>query len=107
MFEYAFDAYVTAIGFAVAGLIASFFQLVTGDPIKFGFAPRSGLVAAAGVLTRVVAGPAIIMRNAIKAALMEGREPYWLALSTLISAIWSFFTGVFVIELIYRLSVRI
>ena len=105
MYEYAFYAYVTAVGFVVAGLMASFFQLVTGSPIKFTFVPRSGVAAAADVLTRVVAGPAIIMRNAIKAALLHGRKPYWLVLSTLISAIWSFFSGVIILELTIRLSV--
>ncbi|MGI9383213.1 MAG: DUF6949 family protein [Methyloligellaceae bacterium] len=105
MVEYAFYVFVTATGFVAAGLVASLFQLVTGQPIRFGFTPGSAMVAATGILARVTAGPAIIMRNAIKAALKEGRQPYWLALSTLLSAIWSFFSGVVILELIFRLSV--
>lgn len=104
MVEYAFYILVTATGFVAAGLVASLFQLLTGHPLRFGFTPNSGLVAATGILARVAAGPAIIMRNALRAAWREGRQPYWLALSTLLSAVWSFFSGVVILELIYRLS---
>ncbi|MCG8558937.1 MAG: hypothetical protein MI824_03975 [Hyphomicrobiales bacterium] len=104
MAEYTFYALITATGFVAAGLVASLFQLVTGQPIRFGFTPRSVPVDAAEILARMTAGPAIIMRNAVKAAVKEGREPYWLALSTLLSVLWSFFTGVVILELIYSFS---
>ena len=103
MYEYFLYAYVTAIGFCAAGLSASLSQLLTGRPMAFSLehaAPRPTVV---GVLARVVAGPAIVMRNAIKAALM-GRPPHWLMLSTLISVVWSFCSGVVLLELIFSLT---
>lgn len=100
MYEFFLYAYVTAVGFAIAGLCASFTHWVTGTPLRFEFFPGSVAVAIPGVLARVVAGPAILMRNAIKGALKEGREPYWLALSTFIAALWSFFSGACLLELI-------
>lgn len=103
MVEYFFYAYVTAIGFCAAGVAASLSQLVTGRPLRFGLEGQATLPALFGVFTRVLAGPAIVMRNALKAALL-GRPPYWLALSTLICAFWSFFSGVVILELVYRLS---
>ena len=75
MVEYAFYILVTATGFVAAGLVASLFQLVTGHPLRFGFTPNSGLVAATGILARVAAGPAIIMRNALRAAWREDGSP--------------------------------
>ncbi len=58
-----------------------------------------------GVFARVMAGPVIVMRNAIRGAVLEGRAPFWLALSTFISTVWSFFTGVVVLELMFRLAI--
>ncbi|GBE41965.1 hypothetical protein BMS3Bbin10_00021 [bacterium BMS3Bbin10] len=101
--EYLLYAYVTAIGFCAAGLCTSAWQLVTGLPLKFGLQAEHSLAAIFGVLARVMAGPVIVMRNAIRGAAIEGRAPLWLALSTFISTLWSFFIGVIMLELLYRL----
>lgn len=103
MQEYLFYFYVTAIGFCAAGMAASLSQLVTGQPLRFGFHGAARASAVLGVFTRVLAGPAIVMRNAVRAAL-RGRAPYWLAISTVISAAWSFFSGAVILELVYRLT---
>lgn len=103
MYEYLFYFYVTAIGFCAAGMAASLSQLVTGEPMRFGIRPNEQRSAVIGVFARVLAGPAIVMRNAVRAAL-RGRSPQWLVLSTLISAIWSFFSGAVILELVYRIS---
>jgi len=55
---------VTAAGFVAAGLLASFVQLVSGEPMRFGVEPNSLLASVGGVILRVLAGPAILMRNA-------------------------------------------
>jgi len=102
-YEYLFYAYVTAIGFCAAGLCTSAWQLVTGIPLKFSLQPEHSFAAIFGVFARVMAGPVIVMRNAIRGAVVEGRGPFWLALSTFISTVWSFFTGVVMLELLYRL----
>jgi len=101
--EYLLYAYVTAIGFCAAGLCTSAWQLVTGLPLKFSLRAEHSFAALFGVLARVMAGPVIVMRNAIRGAVVEGRAPFWLALSTFISMVWSFFTGVVMLELLYRL----
>jgi hypothetical protein len=56
--------YVTAVGFVAAGMLASFVQLVSGEPMRFGFEPNSLLASIGAVILRVLAGPAILMRNA-------------------------------------------
>jgi hypothetical protein len=55
--------YVTAVGFVTAGVLASFVQLVSGEPMRFGDEPKSLLPSIGGVLLRVLAGPAILMRS--------------------------------------------
>jgi hypothetical protein len=103
MSEYLIYVYVTAIGFCAAGLCTSAWKLVTGRPLKFGLQVDKTGQAILGVFARVLAGPVIVMRNAIKGAVVEGRAPYWLALSTFISTVWSFFSGVVLLELLFRL----
>ena len=56
--------YATAVGFVAAGVLASFVQLVSGQPMRFGIEPDSILASLGGVVLRVPAGPAILMRNA-------------------------------------------
>ena len=96
-----FCLYIIAVGFVLAGLCASSHQLITGRPLRFDCTSSRGLLIVWNVVVRVFAGPAILMRNAIKGALL-GRPPYWLALSTIIASLWSFFSGVLMIELLVR-----
>lgn len=103
--DYVFYIYVTAIGFCAAGLCTSSWQLVTGCPLKFGLQMERTIPAIFGVFARVLAGPVIVMRNAVRGAIQEGRAPVWLALSTFISTLWSFFIGVVVLELVFRLAI--
>lgn len=103
MFEYLFHLYVVAIGFCIAGLCTSGWKLATGRALKFGLQIEKTGPAIFGVFARVLAGPAIVMRNAIRGAAIEGRAPVWLILSTLISTLWSFFSGVVMLELLYAL----
>ncbi len=104
MSEYLFYLYVTAIGYCIAGLCTSGWRLATGSPLKFGLQTEQTAPAILGVFFRVVAGPVIVMRNAIRGAMLEGRAPHWLALSTVISTVWSFFSGVVMLELLFRLN---
>ena len=64
--------YVMAVGFVAAGLLASFVQLVSGEPMRFGIEPKSILASLGGVLLRVLAGPAILMRNAWRGLAASG-----------------------------------
>ena len=66
-------AYVTAVGFVMAGVLSSFVQLVSGEPMRFGVEPRSILTSILSVLLRVFAGPAILLRNAWRGMLIEAR----------------------------------
>lgn len=88
-------AYAIVTGFVVGGLIGSFYQLVTGKRIKFELLTESGPSVVVTAIALTVAGPLVVMRNAIRARLIEGRPGHWLALSTVISALWCFMSGIF------------
>jgi Family of unknown function (DUF6949) len=95
--------YVTAVGFVAAGLLASFVQLVSGEPLRFTLEPDSVLASIVGVLLRVLAGPVILMRNAWRGRRLEARAPIWLGLSILVAGLWSLFSGTLVLAAIFSL----
>ncbi|MGH6866363.1 MAG: DUF6949 family protein [Methyloceanibacter sp.] len=93
--------YIMAVGFVMAGVLASFAQLVSGEPMRFSLEPRSILASIGGVLLRVLAGPAILMRNAWCGMRFEAR--IWFGISVMIAAAWSLFSGALLLDLILSL----
>lgn len=93
-----------AVGFVAAGLIASFYQLVTNKPPRF-VAEFEGMVGvlAASVMC-MIAGPFIIMRNAIRGHRIEQRPLGWLAASSAIAFAWSSCSGVVVLYTVISLA---
>jgi hypothetical protein len=96
-------AYVTAVGFVAAGLCTSLARLVTGRPLAFAVDPGAGLLVPAAVVARVIAGPAILMRGAIARANEADATPAPLALATFAAALWSFLSGVVILDVTLRL----
>jgi hypothetical protein len=95
--------YVTAVGFVGAGVLASFVQLVSGEPMRFGIQPNSIVASIGAVLLRVLAGPAILMRNAWRGLRLQGRPKVWFGVSAAIAAVWSLFSGAVLLDLILKL----
>jgi len=96
-------AYIAAVGFVAAGLLSSFVQLISGQPMRFGLEPNSLLASIGGVLLRVLAGPAILMRNAWRGMQLQARPKVWFGVSALIAAVWSLFSGALLLDLILML----
>jgi len=95
--------YATAVGFVGAGVLASFVQLVSGEPMRFGMEPKSIVASIGAVLLRVLAGPAILMRNAWRGLRLQGRPKVWFGVSAAIAAVWSLFSGALLLDLILKL----
>ncbi len=87
-------------GVVTAGLVSSFYRLVTNKPPSFQMWQETTMGIIGGVLTLVLAGPSVIMRNAIRAQVIENRPPGWLVASSLMAGLWSFLVGVFVLSLL-------
>ena len=95
--------YATAVGFVAAGVLASFVQLLSGEPMRFGIEPNSILASLGGVLLRVLAGPAILMRNAWRGLRLQARPKIWFGVSAAIAAVWSLLSGALLLDLILKL----
>lgn len=103
MLDLAIFFYVVAVGFVAAGILSSFTQLVSGQPLGFRFEGGSLTESIGGVFLRTFAGPAILMGNVIRAAKSKAYSPVWLGLSTLIAGVWSMFVGLVLLDLVLTL----
>jgi Family of unknown function (DUF6949) len=83
-----------ALGFAVAGLCSSAYQLATSRLPTFGLlsaGPSAAAVAAVPIL--ILSAPFLIMRNTLLARRQEGRRFEFVFLATLIAGFWSLMSG--------------
>src|SRR3989442_13634194 len=90
--------FTLAIGFALAGALASGYQALARRPAGFGLlnegvAPK----AFAAVPFLVFAAPFIIMRNTLVGAKVERRRFEFVMMATVLSGFWSLMSGTFVL----------
>jgi len=87
-----------AVGFAVAGMTASFYQLMTTRPPSFRLlSARRRSRALAAVPLLVFAAPFIIMRNTVRGRIIEQRRVEFVMLATVIAGFWSLMSGTVVV----------
>ena len=91
--------YVTCVGFVVAGILASLYQLIADRPVGFRLRLNSGAGVIAGIVLCCFAGPFIIMRNALRGRRVEQRPIGWLFGSSAIAGLWSACSGVLVLNM--------
>jgi hypothetical protein len=88
--------FALCIGFALAGALASGYQLLVRRPAGFGLlqdgvAPRTF----AAVPFLVFAAPFIIMRNTLRGARIERRRFEFVMMATVLAGFWSMMSGEF------------
>lgn len=98
------SSFLIATGFVSAGVLASFYQLVTAQPVRFDFNGDRLLSGVAMVVLLMFAGPAVLMRNALRGRLVEHRHAGWLAASAVIAGAWSLCSGAIVMEFALALA---
>ena len=82
------------LGFSVAGVLATGYQLVTTRPASFNiFGDGTGPVAVAHVPFLVFAAPFIIVRNTVRGRRIEGRNFGFAALAAIVAGFWSLMSG--------------
>lgn len=87
-----------AIGFGVAGMLASGYQFVTAQPANFNLLQKGErLVTVAFVPFVVFAAPFIIMRNTIRGRRLEHRPFLFAMLATILAGFWSLMSGTVVV----------
>ncbi len=83
-----------ALGFAMAGLFTSAYQLATSKVPSFGMlstGPSPQAFAAVPLL--MITAPFLIMRNTLLGQRQEGRRFEFVFLATVISGFWSLMSG--------------
>ena len=85
-----------AIGFALAGMLASGYQVWAQRPAGFGLL-NEGVVpkAFAAVPFLMFAAPFIIMRNTLRGAKIERRRFEFVMMATVLAGFWSLMSGTF------------
>ena len=88
--------FLLAIGFSLAGALASGYQLFALRPAGSGLL-NAGVVpkAFAAVPFLVFAAPFIIMRNTLAGARLERRRFEFVMMATIIAGFWSLMSGTF------------
>ena len=95
-----------AIGFAVAGLISTGYQLLTERPASFRLLEQGPHVATfAAIPFLVFAAPFIIMRNTIRGRRLEGRRFTVVMVATIVAGCWSLLSGTVVVMALTALGV--
>lgn len=104
-FNIILNIYTLAIGFTVGGFCASSFALITGQALRFEMTDnQNNLSMLLGFITRILAGPFMIMRNTLRAVLIRGSEPYWIMIAIVFASLWSYCQGVLILETICQLG---
>lgn len=103
LFELMLLLYVLAVGFVTAGIVTSFYQLVTAKPPAFRLAGDSVAAILASGIFFPLAGPMLMFRFAY-----AGAEPRKLSKRTVaglaIALVWSGSLGLFLLDGVLRLA---
>lgn len=97
--------FALAFGFAVAGLFASAYQLLTRSPASFSLLERGPIPSTfAAVPFLVFTAPFIIMRNTIRGCRVEGRRFEFAMVATIVAGFWSLMSGTIVVMMLHALG---
>jgi hypothetical protein len=95
-----------ALGFAIAGLATSAYQLATSQLPSFGLLNAGAkLVTVAMVPFLVFAAPFLIMRNTLIGRRHQGRGFEFVFVATLLAGMWSLLSGTVVVMTLQALGV--
>ena len=97
MSQFGFYLTVLAVGFAMSGVAASFYRLVTSENAEF--LPFSSSLTGniVAIFLSMFAGPFIIARKVLNGLKKREMTSPLVALLLLICSIWSFYSGVAVL----------
>jgi hypothetical protein len=87
------------IGFALAGLLASAFELFTERKASFRLLEAGGVSAIAAVPMLAFTAPFIILRNTLRGRRLEHRPMPFVMIATMIACGWSLMSGRIAVDL--------
>jgi len=92
--------YALALGLAVAGVLATGYQIFAERPASFRLLNEARAKALAAVPFLAFAAPFIILRNTIRGARMEIRGVVPVMVSTMIAGFWGLSCGLVILGLL-------
>jgi hypothetical protein len=94
------NIYALVLGFAMAGLLASLYQLFAEQPLSFRLlsAPRREALISVPLLT--FGAPFVIMRNTVRGRRIENRRFEIAMVATVLACFWSLMSGTVIIEVL-------
>ncbi len=96
---------VLLIGFAVAGSLASGYQLVTERPLSFRLLNGGlQLITFLAIPVLTFAAPFVIMRNVVRGARIERRRFESVMMATVLAGFWSLMSGTVVVTAFTAIS---
>lgn len=97
------NAYAVVLGFAIAGLLASAYQVLADRPLSFRLLAAERLKALACVPLLTFGAPFVIMRNTVRGRRIENRRFEAAMLATMLACFWSLMSGTVIISMIGRM----
>jgi uncharacterized protein DUF6949 len=94
------NLYAVMIGFSIAGLLASGYQVLADKPLSFRLLGASTVQALASVPLLTFGAPFVIMRNTVRGRRMESRRFEYAMVATVFSCFWSLMSGTVIVEVI-------
>lgn len=91
--------WIVVTGFTCAGFAHSIYQFITNKVMSFDLSEETGPGMLFGIIALIFAGPFILVRNSIRGFKIENRHSGWVAASTAISILWSFISGIFLLNI--------
>jgi hypothetical protein len=98
--EYQVLAFCAALGFATAGTISSFYQLVTSQRADFSFPGTSFSAAAVTIFINMFAGPFILARTVLAGLRSREIRALTALAAVVIAGMWSSLAGIFYVSLL-------
>ena len=100
--------WAVSAGFVTAGLFFSFYQLMTNSPVSFGLVMSDKMqTSLMAVPLLLFSGPIVIARNAWRGRITEKRDWRWIFASLAIVTLWSFLTGLVILDFSFMLSASV
>ncbi len=92
------------IGMALAGLLASTFELVSDRRASFSLLERGGVEAVAALPILAFSAPFIILRNTVRGRRIERRPIPFVMVATIIACGWSLLSGRLALDLAHLIA---
>lgn len=96
------NAYAVLLGFGIAGVLASGYQVLANRPLSFRLLAAERLLALLSIPLLTFGAPFLIMRNTVRGRRIENRRFEAAMLATMLACFWSLMSGTVIVNMIGR-----